>query len=153
MTGGGADAGAGDVSNAGANAGAGDVSSSTSGAVTGDVAAAAAAGPTETRLRAIRHDALALAEQLEHDMVAVSEARDSSNVDDEHDPEGSTIAFERSQLAAVRDSAAARARDADDALERLGAGTYGICLNCGRPIAPARLDARPMAGLCIDCAS
>jgi len=39
------------------------------------------------------------------------------------------------------------------ALERIEAGTYGECLNCGAPIAAGRLDARPEASLCIKCAS
>jgi RNA polymerase-binding protein DksA len=39
----------------------------------------------------------------------------------------------------------------DAALGRIDAGTYGICVNCGRPIAPERLEAMPWATLCIDC--
>lgn len=38
------------------------------------------------------------------------------------------------------------------ALARIEDGTYGICVHCGEDIAPARLDARPEAALCIDCA-
>ncbi len=38
------------------------------------------------------------------------------------------------------------------ALERLADGSYGICENCGNPIAAARLEARPEATLCINCA-
>jgi RNA polymerase-binding transcription factor DksA len=40
----------------------------------------------------------------------------------------------------------------DRALERIAKGTYGECVRCGSQIAPARLDARPEAALCIDCA-
>lgn len=40
----------------------------------------------------------------------------------------------------------------DRALERIAAGTYGECVRCGEAIAPARLEARPEAALCIDCA-
>lgn len=108
---------------------------------------------TRSRLEAVRDDALALAGQLDRDIQAVSEARDSSNVDDEHDPEGSTIAYERSQLEAIRRSATDRASEAANALDRLAAGQYGFCLNCGRAIDAARLEARPMAALCLDCAS
>jgi RNA polymerase-binding transcription factor DksA len=39
------------------------------------------------------------------------------------------------------------------ALERIANGTYGKCVRCGVDIAPARLDARPEAALCIDCAA
>jgi DnaK suppressor protein len=38
-----------------------------------------------------------------------------------------------------------------EALRRMDAGTYGICANCGKPIAPARLKALPSAAFCIDC--
>ena len=38
------------------------------------------------------------------------------------------------------------------ALTRIEGGTYGECVRCGEDIAPARLDARPEAALCIDCA-
>jgi DnaK suppressor protein len=39
----------------------------------------------------------------------------------------------------------------DDALERIEAGTFGTCVNCGREIPPERLEALPYATLCIDC--
>lgn len=39
------------------------------------------------------------------------------------------------------------------ALERIADGTYGECVSCGKEIAPGRLEARPEAALCIDCAS
>jgi RNA polymerase-binding transcription factor DksA len=83
-------------------------------------------------------------------MVAAS--RDS-NADDEHDPEGATIAFERAQLASVLRLATDDLAEVDAALGRVSAGRYGRCERCGRPIAPARLDARPTARLCMTCAS
>ncbi|MEV8312989.1 TraR/DksA family transcriptional regulator [Streptomyces sp. NPDC059900] len=52
-------------------------------------------------------------------------------------------------------SLAANAREMLDqterALERLDAGTYGICENCGNPIGKARMQAFPRATLCMDC--
>lgn len=39
------------------------------------------------------------------------------------------------------------------ALSRIEDGTYGTCSNCGKTIAPARLEAQPMATRCIDCAA
>ena len=39
------------------------------------------------------------------------------------------------------------------ALGRLADGSYGECLSCGAVIAAGRLEARPEAALCIDCAS
>ena len=38
-----------------------------------------------------------------------------------------------------------------EALERMEKGTYGICRDCGEPIAPARLDAIPWTRVCITC--
>ncbi len=37
------------------------------------------------------------------------------------------------------------------ALARLANGTFGTCESCGRPISSARLRARPVTTLCIDC--
>ena len=42
-------------------------------------------------------------------------------------------------------------REITEALHRLDAGTYGICGNCGRPIARARLRVLPFASLCRRC--
>lgn len=39
------------------------------------------------------------------------------------------------------------------ALDRIAAGTYGECMQCGGEISPKRLEARPEAALCIDCAN
>ncbi|MDQ2982763.1 MAG: TraR/DksA C4-type zinc finger protein [Actinomycetota bacterium] len=42
-------------------------------------------------------------------------------------------------------------RAIDEALERIEAGTFGICSNCGKPIEPERLELLPYATLCIEC--
>ena len=39
----------------------------------------------------------------------------------------------------------------EEALARLEKGTYGICRDCGEPIAPARLEAIPWTRVCISC--
>lgn len=39
----------------------------------------------------------------------------------------------------------------DDALKRIDKGTYGFCINCGKLIPKARLEAVPHAQLCIEC--
>jgi RNA polymerase-binding transcription factor DksA len=83
---------------------------------------------------------------------AVVDASRASNADDEHDPEGATIAFERQQLVALLESTRRRLADVDAALARRAVGTYGTCESCGRPIAAGRLAARPAARTCIDCA-
>lgn len=39
----------------------------------------------------------------------------------------------------------------DAALDRIAAGTFGVCAKCGEPISPARLAAVPHAALCEEC--
>jgi RNA polymerase-binding transcription factor DksA len=102
-----------------------------------------------TRTRA---ETLAQIAALSREFDEVVAASRSSNADDEHDPEGATIAFERQQVAALLDQARRRLADVDDALLRAAAGEYGTCADCGRPIAPERLAARPQARTCIECA-
>ena len=75
-----------------------------------------------------------------------------TNADDEHDPEGATIAFEREQVGSLVRQVEEHLRDIDAAVERVGAGTYGTCTVCGRPIPEERLDARPTATKCVGCA-
>jgi DnaK suppressor protein len=99
-----------------------------------------------------RAAAVAQIATLTREFDAVVDASRSSNADDEHDPEGATIAFERQQVVALLDAARRRLADVEAALARRDAGTYGICESCGRPIAAERLAARPSARTCIDCA-
>jgi DnaK suppressor protein len=106
---------------------------------------------TGTRLRALRAEAASQIETLDRDLHALFEASRASNADDEHDPEGSTIAYERAQLAAVLDATRRRLTDLDEALSRLAAGTYGSCERCGNPIPADRLTARPVARTCVTC--
>ena len=88
---------------------------------------------------------------LTDDFDEVVAASRDSNSDDEHDPEGSTIAFERSQLSALAEQARHHLVEIDAALARLAAGTYGLCERCGRTIPDERLQARPVARTCIGC--
>ena len=92
-------------------------------------------------------------EELRRGLQEMFEATADSNADDEHDPEGSTIAFERSQLKAMIHQSELHLDDIKDARARLEGGRYGLCERCGQPISAARLDARPVARTCIGCAS
>ncbi|HEY2173748.1 MAG TPA: TraR/DksA C4-type zinc finger protein [Mycobacteriales bacterium] len=100
------------------------------------------------RLRVTDHIAA-----LQRDFDGVVEASESSNADDEHDPEGATIAFERAQIAAMLANSKARLDAVDRAIERLDRGTYGRCDVCGEDIAAERLTARPTATTCVRCMS
>jgi RNA polymerase-binding transcription factor DksA len=104
------------------------------------------------RLRGEHAAAVAQLASLQRDHAAIVAASESSNADDEHDPEGATIGFERAQLAATIALTRARVADLDHALEQVVRGSYGSCERCGRAIAAERLAARPAARTCIDCA-
>jgi DnaK suppressor protein len=103
-------------------------------------------------LAAERASTLARLSAMTADYEGIVAASVDTNADDEHDPEGSTIAFERAQVAALVAQARAYLGDLDLAVARLGQGTYTVCERCGSPIAPERLAARPAARTCIDCA-
>ncbi len=90
--------------------------------------------------------------RLEFERARLIEASQSSNADDEHDPEGATIAFEREQLTSMLDRARLTGDRLRQALEDLAHGRYGRCERCGRPIDPERLEVRPSTRLCINCA-
>ncbi len=100
-----------------------------------------------------RAQALQRLADLTHDFDAVVAASRDTNADDEHDPEGATIAFERSQIEALARQAEHHLEEIDAAMMRLDAGTYGTCEVCGEPIGAERLEARPTARVCIRCAA
>jgi DnaK suppressor protein len=89
---------------------------------------------------------------LQRDFDAMVAASRDTNADDEHDPEGATIAFERSQLAAHLRRAEDQLAEITAAMERLSTGTYGVCERCGSAIGAGRLEARPTTRWCIRCA-
>ncbi|KGN42605.1 TraR/DksA family transcriptional regulator [Knoellia aerolata] len=87
--------------------------------------------------------------RMAEDMDALVAASRDSNADDEHDPEGQTIAYERSQLQALTDQAREHLAEIDAAIARVQSGTYGVCEVCHEPIGAPRLEARPTARTCV----
>jgi RNA polymerase-binding protein DksA len=63
-----------------------------------------------------------------------------------------TQVFEQQRDLALRDRAVAQLALVEAALVRLDTGKFGTCVRCGKPIAPARLEALPWAEHCIECA-
>ena len=86
------------------------------------------------------------------------ESRQSRIADDLAEPlnpDSSEQAVEMEDDAALEGQGALIAKEIASvkrALARIEDGTYGECVRCGEDIAPARLEARPEAALCIDCA-
>ncbi|MER6564334.1 TraR/DksA C4-type zinc finger protein [Streptomyces sp. NPDC001027] len=104
------------------------------------------------RLAADRADTLARAAALSRDFDGIVAANALVAVDDEHDPEGGTTAFERAHVAALMTQAREHLEELDRALERLEQGQYGRCERCGRMIPPERLEIRPASTTCVSCA-
>jgi len=117
-----------------------------------DVSEQRASSELSDRLAAEWSSALAQIASLSADLQAMMAASESTNADDEHDPEGSTIAFERAQLVAVLDQARGRLIDLERGLALVADGSYGVCERCGSAIGAERLLAQPAARTCIECA-
>jgi RNA polymerase-binding transcription factor DksA len=96
--------------------------------------------------------ALARMRALNAEFEGIVAASLDANSDDEHDPEGATIAFERERTSALRARAQAHLDEVDRARARAASGTYGICRWCRRPIATERLTALPVTEVCVRCA-
>lgn len=90
---------------------------------------------------------------LTRDFDAFVDAAELVNTDDEHDPEGQTVAYERAQVISLRRESETRLAEIDAALAALDDGTYGTCRSCGRPIGAERLEAIPGVTTCITCAT
>ncbi len=101
------------------------------------------------RLREERAEVAARLATMTKDLESVFDASVDSNADDEHDPEGQTIAYERSQLSALIRAAHEHLARVEAALARLEQGGYGICEVCRQPIPTGRLEARPTARTCV----
>lgn len=93
-----------------------------------------------------------------HSMLAELEARRQrieGDLEDPLDPDSSERAIEMEDDASLEGEVALVAKvigSVKRALTRIDDGSYGTCVRCGEEIAPARLEARPEAALCIDCA-
>src|ERR1035441_11115261 len=86
---------------------------------------------------------------LEREFADLAQAASSAGTDDEHDPEGATLAFERQHAAALLVAARAQLAAIEAARQRLEAGTYGMCERCGQPIGDERLGGPAAPGGCI----
>jgi RNA polymerase-binding transcription factor DksA len=89
---------------------------------------------------------------LQADLDAIVAGSANANTDDEHDPEGSTAAYERAQVTALLAGVQRHLLELDVALARLSAGSYSMCERCHSAISPERLVALPAGRTCIDCA-
>ena len=108
--------------------------------------------PSDDELAAALEGNEAHVRDLERAHAEVVAAARDANADDEHDPEGATLAFEREQLAALLAQARRSGEDLRRARELVRSGDYGRCERCGGPVGDERLRARPAARTCVGCA-
>jgi RNA polymerase-binding transcription factor DksA len=86
---------------------------------------------------------------LEQSREVIFEAAELVGTDDEHDPEGSTIAYERAQVLALLRQAREDLAQLDEAAARLDRGEGTDCEACGEPIGLERLLALPTTHVCV----
>ena len=67
--------------------------------------------------------------------------------------DSSQVTAERGEAEALAASLRETLEEVEHALGKLDGGAYGVCESCGQPIDPARLEAKPAARYCMDCAS
>jgi RNA polymerase-binding protein DksA len=78
------------------------------------------------------------------------EVEEIAGSSDNHLAETATATLDREIDFTLEENSGKVIADIDAALKRIDEGTYGTCVNCGKPIAEARLEAYPWASLCID---
>jgi DnaK suppressor protein len=105
-------------------------------------------------LESERANYLRQAESLQAEADSLTEDREPGDVQfDEESGEGDTLAVERERDLALSAQARAAIEQIDVAIEKIHAGTYGQCENCGTAIPKERLKALPYAALCVKCKS
>ena len=103
-------------------------------------------------LRGEREAAQRLVAELRAEIDGIMAEQEANPPDDEHDVEGSSVAYERARVAALLAHAEGALAELDAAAERMASGSYGSCEGCGRPIGRERLAARPTTRRCVSCA-
>jgi RNA polymerase-binding transcription factor DksA len=78
---------------------------------------------------------------------------DASLTYDSNFADSSQVTAERGEVEALAGKLRETLEEVERALDKLGDGSYGACEDCGRLIDPARLEAKPAARYCIDCAA
>ncbi|MGA7671813.1 MAG: TraR/DksA C4-type zinc finger protein [Nitrolancea sp.] len=89
--------------------------------------------------------------EIDEQVRAFGADHESAEGVDNHLGDDSDIVYEQERLLTVREELSNRRHRIELALKKMDRGTWGICENCGEPIAQERLDALPFVSLCITC--
>jgi DnaK suppressor protein len=102
----------------------------------------------EAERNRLRQDAASFAEQR-----ANSEGRPEQRDAGSHQADVATEAFDDEVADSLNVAALERLEEIEAALARIKDRSYGICVDCDKPIPKGRLEARPWATRCVDCQS
>ena len=102
----------------------------------------------ESRLMAMRDELQAriAAEQKEIEQFTQDQADEFAS---QHNADLATDVYETERAIGTKIASESELEAVEQALERLKAGSYGICVQCGQPIPKERLEARPQAIRCL----
>ena len=98
------------------------------------------------RLRALLDE-----HELERENARLAETA-AERSPDPSSAEGGSMAFEYEKDLSVDANTEDLLRKAENALERLDKGEYGVCESCGTAIPVARLEVLPYTTVCVECA-
>jgi DnaK suppressor protein len=87
---------------------------------------------------------------VHHDGSLLDESGDLAIGSGDHIADSATETYMRELDNGLEENAEHLLAEIEAALGRIDDGTYGLCVNCGKPIAEERLEALPYATLCID---
>lgn len=89
---------------------------------------------------------------LQRSFTDIVDAANSTSTDDEHDPEGATIAYERSQVSTLLHKSTDKLASLDEALRLIDDGDAMRCEVCQGAIVLERLLTLPHIRTCVSCA-
>ena len=104
----------------------------------------------ETTSASRRDQLTAERDRVQHQLRELGVDRSSY---DEGFADSGQVTAERGEVDALVGSLRETLQEIDDALAKMDDGSYGRCESCGGEISDARLEAKPAARYCIDCAS
>jgi RNA polymerase-binding protein DksA len=103
------------------------------------------------RLRSVRDELARELERDEADLAVDLEDRGEDLTPSQHPADVASDLFTRESVLSMEQRIRHELYEVDDALRRLGRGTYGVCEDCGGRIRVERLEALPQASRCVEC--
>jgi RNA polymerase-binding transcription factor DksA len=109
--------------------------------------------PTDAALADLRASLEEERGQLRQQLAELGFGDNGGLAYDQNFADSSQVTAERGEAEALAKSLRETLTEVENALAKFEQGRYGLCESCGKPIAEARLEAKPAARLCIDCAA